>query len=1240
MVIPRGGRYQVLRQIGAGAMGVVYEALDTETRARVAIKTLHVLDGQRLYRFKREFRALQHLEHPNLVDLRELVEQGGRWFIAMELVEGVDFLRYVRPAADPADEPSEDFSPSQDTLQGERLGVRDEVARPVVDQARLRDALGQLALGLSALHAAGMVHRDIKPSNVLVTAQGRVVVLDFGLISDATDEEARRSTDAHVVGTAVYMAPEQAASRPVGPAADWYSVGVMLYEALTGRPPFFGGTLQILMDKQGQAPLPPSAVAPEIAADLDALCVELLQFTPEARPAGPELLRRLGVDGIGASAVAPASSDPTEAPPFVGRDAELAVLRHAFADVQQGNTVAVYVHGESGLGKSTLLRHFTDCVVGGEAVVLAGRCRERESVPYKALDGVVDVLSHYLRRLSEHDTGALVPRHAALLPTVFPVLGRVEAIAQAARPRQEVQDPHELRNRAFAALRELLLRLAETRLVVLVIDDLQWADADSLLLLHHLLRPPGAPPLLLLVSSREPPVAGGDGAAVLPGDIRVVPLASLEIADASRLARRLLGQTIVASTVSPAAIAVEARGHPLYIAELARHAVLAGAGDGQRGEFRLDDAIWRRVAELAPEVRVVLELVSLVGAPLPQEVIRQAARQDAADFARHASLLRVAHLVRSRGSRGQDAIEPYHDRVREAVQAHVEAPTRIALHGRLAAAIDSAGLGKDRPELLLRQLEAAGEASRAAAHAEAAARRAVDAFAFDQAAELYRAALRLGEYAAEPARALQRRLGESLASAGRGAEAASVFLAAAEGADPATRLHCEQQAAEQLLLSGHIEQGVEAVSRLLAGMGVAMPPTPRAALISLLWHRARVRVRGLGWHERHERQISEERLRRLDVYQAVAHGLSMVDPIRGADFQARGLLLALRAGEPMRVGRALFFEAIFISVEGITRIGRARQVYERARIIAERTGHPTLRAWQATADGFITYCEGRFRRAADKFRDACAIFSDETSGTAWEQASIRNVRIWSLLHAGAVAELRTIHGGLVEDAARRGDRYAETTLRKNSFLVWLASDDPAGARQDLERAIWAPPEGRYHLQHWFDLEARSYIALYTGEAAALHEQVEGEWQALARSLLTRTQIVRTFARALRARLAIAAAPGASGPRLDRDVARVAHQLEREHIGYAQVWAALLRAGIAARRGDQDRAVAALRFVVPAAEQNEMLLYAAAGRRRLGELLGGDEGHALIEAADAAMRDQTIVDPARMTEVFAPGFDRR
>ncbi|MBV8554165.1 MAG: serine/threonine-protein kinase PknK, partial [Planctomycetaceae bacterium] len=415
---PPAAGYEIHGELGRGGMGVVYRAYDRNRDELVALKTMHRLGPEALYRFKREFRALADVHHPNLVRLYELTSDGQSWSFTMELVQGLDFLAFARAPLDRTDaEMEEDRSASDMGPPGARTGDRDAVADRVSTDpepggagararpdspaslspsqlSRLRGALGQLAQGVVALHEAGRLHRDIKPTNVLVTRRGRVVLLDFGLAAELDPTGLHQSSEQQILGTAAYMAPEQAAGLSVSPASDWYSVGAMLFEALTGRRPFLGRPLEVLMDKQNYEPPPPRALVPDVPEDLNALCVALLRRDPRARPSGAEVLQRLG------AAPRDLPRLGTQRRPFVGRAAQLAALGAAFAAVRRGRTVAVFVHGSSGVGKSALMRRFLEGLTeGDEAVVLAGRCYEQESVAYKALDTLIDALIRYLRRL-------------------------------------------------------------------------------------------------------------------------------------------------------------------------------------------------------------------------------------------------------------------------------------------------------------------------------------------------------------------------------------------------------------------------------------------------------------------------------------------------------------------------------------------------------------------------------------------------------------------------------------------------------------------------------------------------------------------------------------------------------------------------------------------------------------------------------------------------------------------------
>ncbi len=339
-------RFVLHRALGSGAFGTVYEAFDVQAERTVALKTLHALTPDTLYRFKREFRALNDLEHPNLVRLYDLLQVDGTWLFTMELLQGATFLDYVRPFGK-------------------------------LDADRLRRALAQLADGLEALHATGHLHRDIKPSNVLVThADERLVLLDFGLVTD-DDPGASRDGLGGIVGTPAYMAPEQAGQQALSPAADWYAVGAMLFEALTGRPPFEGKAMKILVDKMRQdAPAP--GTLRRVPADLDNLCRALLARAPDERPAA----QRVRAWALGAAVATPAAS-VEQAPIFVGRADERAALDDGLADARRGRPALAHLVGPSGVGKSALLQAFLrDARETPPApLVLHSRCYARESVP-------------------------------------------------------------------------------------------------------------------------------------------------------------------------------------------------------------------------------------------------------------------------------------------------------------------------------------------------------------------------------------------------------------------------------------------------------------------------------------------------------------------------------------------------------------------------------------------------------------------------------------------------------------------------------------------------------------------------------------------------------------------------------------------------------------------------------------------------------------------------------------------
>jgi hypothetical protein len=1197
-------RFDVRRALGAGGVGVVYEALDRDSGATVAIKTLHDVTPEGLYRLKREFRLLQGLDHPNVCQHYELFEHGGRWFITMECVRGEHLLQ----------------------------AVRDE--RGDYDLDRLRDALVQLAQALCALHDAGLVHRDLKPSNVLVEPSGRVVLLDFGFVEIGAGEHVPQRSHS-IVGTPVYMAPEQAVRDNVGPPADWFAFGVILFEALTKQLPHDGeSALAVMLEKQRTDPPRASSIAPDVPPELDALCADLLRIDPAQRPTGHAVLRRLGRRD-GARDSRPALSSATSlAGSFVGRTDELAVLRSALEMLDRGRAISVLVDGPSGVGKTALVRTFNDEVIAQGGLVLAGRCYERESVPYKAFDSVIDALARYLRRLPDEEIAALLPRYPDLLVRTFPVLGGVPAMVSAPSSRAAAAEPHELRNQAFAALREVLHRIAQRRRLVITIDDWQWADADSVLLARDLVRHRDSPPMLLVLTARPADEIdpGPRIEAVTTQDMQHIKLASLVEAQAIQLVGRLQRSFAPSLQLDLAAIARETQGHPLYISELVRYAATRGLPNDHIADqpIRLDEAILARIAELPIEARAIMDVLAIAGEPLPIDVVRDAVDFDAALVQRHVAMLRVAHLVRGANSDG--ALEPYHDRVAGAVAASMNDKERLAWHKRIVHAIEASPLARMRPELLLRHLDNAGELGRAAEIAVAVARRAVAAGAFDQAASAFGVALRSGQSDEVRARQLRIEMGQALANAGRGREAAEAFLAAAADADPATRMDCHRQAAEELLMIGDVERGLEILSKLLADVGVKMPRTQQRAFASVLWTRMKLRMRGLQWKERRATEVAHETLVRLDVLRAASHSLAIVDTVRAADFNARWLWLALRIGESSRCAAALATESAYHGSLGGRGVIRARELIDRVRKIAAESSDPKIRGLVTMSEGVVEYWVCRLKRAEQLIREAERTFREEAVGATPEHKSARMFLMFTLRHRGAWAQLRELREEYIEDAERRGDRYVVTSMNRYCSSLSLAADDPAEARRALAEAKWMLPNLAFHTQHWFELEARAEIAMYEGTVERDLPELEPLFAGLESSVMLRLTTVLALALGLRGRLALCQGDV-------RAARKMAARLTKVENGRAKVFAAMLEGGIAAHTRDGS-AVAKLGEAAQLADLHDLRLYAAAARYQLGTLVGGTDGAAHVESATRAMVAEAVVRPERFANLLVPGLATR
>ena len=1021
------GPYTIVQLLGSGAMGAVYAATDSHGR-RVALKLLRNLQPARLLMLKREFRLLTRVSHPNLVPLYELLAVDGRWFFTMQLVDGLPFNEPAR---------------------GWRQAEGGEV--------RLRALARQLAVGIDALHASGLLHLDLKPANVLVDGDDAVRILDFGLVQDTdrADPHAPRG------GTPTHMAPEQYRGQDVTEAADWYAFGVMLAELLSDTP-ITGPRSPSPFDTIDEAGLP----------DLARLATALVAPEPADRPTGEAVLAAFG------AAPAPRQRRST----FVGRASELTQLHAAYRDAADGRSVAVWVQGTSGMGKSTLIRRFLDQLPGAP-IVLRGRCFERERVPYRGFDAVVDELATTLRALRGTLPEALDSSEIAEAARLFPTL---QLYGTAPLDEQESDDPAAARARAFAGLRGVLVRLRRLAPVVLVIDDIHWGDADTARLLAGLLEPPDPPPLLVIGCYR--PEAAGNPferelaelgeSALRQLDQRTIVLQPLADAEAGALVASLRGD---GDAEAASRLLDECGGSPFLLETLAREEEpLPG------GERSLQAVMRRKLADLAPGRLEILRLVAALGQPAPVELLADLVDSDEAlpDTLVH---LQANALVRVDGLRDDDRIEMHHDRLREGVLDLLAPTARASLHEHIATRLELRG--DTPPDTLATQYHAAGLLPRAARFAEEAGDVAMSTLAFAHAAESYRHALQWAP--GSPRRkAIMLSRARALYNDGRVLDAAAAWKAVVPSLPPEQQGTIARYAAEASMLGGRIPEGVEILDSHLREMNL---PGRRGAArtgLSVLLHLAWLLIAGP--EPRAGRGADAANLERADLCWSLGKGLAFVLPVDGLDYVLRSIRLALRAGDAGRANRGLAFLAagVFHQIRPLQRL--STRYLAQARAEAERAGAEEQLASLGAWEGMVAVGAGDWGIAERRLEEAVTVLTAQPGGFHWERQVAAGLLVWLYQLDGDLNLSRESAMRFLREARERGDIYGRVLFTQYVAYADIARGSLAQAREQTRwiREDWG--RGAFTIPVYYATMIEVLADLYDGDSKAALER----WSAI------------------------------------------------------------------------------------------------------------------------------------------------
>jgi tetratricopeptide (TPR) repeat protein len=722
--------------------------------------------------------------------------------------------------------------------------------------------------------------------------------------------------------------------------------------------------------------------------------------------------------------------------------------------------------------------------------------------------------------------------------------------------------------------------------------------------------------------------------------LEVGPLAA---GTTERLVRMLLGD---GPPDQVARIARESRGIPYFVQELTRHAHTLPdpsdhAGCAPLDAFDLDEVLWSRIQSLPQEGRRLLEVVSVAGRPLALRSASEAARFVVLE--EHlVKILRSEHLVRSSGPGLDDEVEPFHDRIRESVVAHLTPPVLQSHHLRLAESFESHRNAD--PETIAVHYGAADRPHKAGEYYALAADEASEALAFERAVALYRKSMELRPVAGRARVELERRLADSLHHANRAHEAAKTYESASRQADGETLVELKRLTAQLYCASGHLDEGINVFVDLMRRLGLPYRAKPLHALLSILWLRGVLRLRGLRYREREAGEIVPQELQKIDVLTSASVGISMVQSFIGGELQARSTLLALRAGEPQRIAKAFAWEAGYSTVQGTKGAAHSQALLDAATTLERRLDDPSVTGILTMARTMVAYHQMRLPDAVRHGLEAEEILRDRCRGVAWELATTRIFVLWSLAFSGRFRELRALGSQYEKLAREQDDLLLETNLGSYVIpLIRIGTGDLVAAQQGLDEAMrrWKESTRTYqgfHVQHLTQFQAQSYLHFCSGDGQAAWAFVSGIWPALKRSLILSWESQGVLLRHLRASCALEAACSARDPRPFLRVARAeSRRIKRLRVPWSEPFLHHLLAALAIAEDRRDEAIRHLELAERGMAEHDFALMSVAIRHRRGALVGGDEGGTLMRSAEQDLRETGFANIHHLVAMYAPGF---